>query len=407
VSDPRFSRPRQAVLVAGGRGTRLGPLTEHRPKALVEVGGRPFLDWLIESVRDRGFERILLLLGYRAADIQRHCGDGSRWGVQVDTVATDPSDETARRFLAAMPKIEERFLFLYCDNLWPMPFEAMWRRYTEAGLPAMVTVYTNEDGYTRSNVRIGENETVEAYDRSRTQGGLAGVEIGYGIFDRSVLESLDGTNLSLQDAVYPGLISRRNLQAFPTGHRYYGIGKLDRLPATERFLTGSPAVIVDRDGVLNEKPPQARYVRSWAEWRWLPGALDALALLTRSGRRVFIVSNQAGVGRGAMTEGDLQDIHEHMLEDIAVAGGRVDGIYFCPHDWDDGCTCRKPRPGMLFQAQREHDLDLSRTPFIGDDERDAMAAEAAGAPSLMVGPGRSLLDVVQELLAEEAREVVA
>jgi histidinol-phosphate phosphatase family protein len=407
VGDPRSLRPRQAVIVAGGRGTRLGPLTEHRPKALVEVGGRPFLDWLIESIRDRGFERILLLLGYRAADIQRHCGDGSRWGVQVDTVATDPSDETARRFLAAISKLDERFLFLYCDNLWPMPFEAMWRRYTESGKRAMVAVYTNDDGYTRSNVRLGEDGVVVAYDRTRTMDGLEGVEIGYGIFDRAVLEGLDGSNLSLQDAIYPDLIARGELLAFPTGHRYYSIGKLDRLPATERFLTGSPAVILDRDGVLNEKPPRAQYVRNWGEWRWLPGALDALSLLSRSGRRVFVVSNQAGIGRGAMTEADLQDIHDHMLEDVRIAGGRIDGIYFCPHDWDDGCTCRKPRPGMLIRAQREHDLDLSRTPFIGDDERDAMAAEAAGAPALMVGPGRSLLDVVQEYLAGTAKEGAA
>jgi D-glycero-D-manno-heptose 1,7-bisphosphate phosphatase len=164
-------RPRQAVIVAGGRGTRLGALPSDRPKALVEVGGRPFLDHLVGSVRDRGFDRILLLLGYRADLIEQHIADVDGWGLEVRSVATDPGDETARRFKAALDHIEDRFLFLYCDNLWPMPFEAMWARYVAAGLPAMITVYTNADAFTRDNVRIGADGRVQAYDPTRTQAG--------------------------------------------------------------------------------------------------------------------------------------------------------------------------------------------------------------------------------------------
>lgn len=398
MSGAQPARPRQAVIVAGGRGTRLGRLTENRPKALVEVGGRPFIDWLIESVRDRGFDRILLLLGYRGADLADHCGNGSQWGVEVRTVSTDPSEETARRFIAALPEIEDRFLFLYCDNLWPMPFQSMWNRYSSAGVPAMVTVYMNEDGYTKNNIRLDPSDRIVEYDRTRTQPHLDGVEIGYGLFHKSVLDLLDGSNLSLQDAVYPELISRGELLAYPTRHRYYSIGKLDRLAITERYLTGSPAVIVDRDGVLNAKRPRAQYVRSWADWHWLPGAREALAMLTDAGRRVFIVTNQAGIGRGEMTESDLTDIHRRMLADIEEAGGRIDGIYYCPHDWDDGCDCRKPRPGMLFRVQHQHDVDLSRTPFIGDDERDAIAAGAAGSPSMLVASDDTLLDLVRRHL---------
>jgi len=110
------------------------------------------------------------------------------------------------------------------------------------------------------------------------------------------------------------------------------------------------------------------------------------------------VSNQAGVGRGVMTEVELQQITEQMSADVAQAGGSLDAVYYCPHDWDDGCECRKPRPGMLFRAQRELHLDLTRTPFIGDDERDAQAAEAAGCPSILVSGQVSLLDVTRKLL---------
>ncbi|MFP5343078.1 MAG: HAD-IIIA family hydrolase [Candidatus Limnocylindria bacterium] len=400
-SDPR-GRPRQAVIVAGGRGTRLGPLTEDRPKALVEVAGRPFLDHLVGSIQRRGFDRILLLLGYRAEQVQRHVDSVDGWGAEVTCVATDPADETATRFRAAEAHIDPRFLFLYCDNLWPMPFDAMWSRYAAAGASAMVTVYANDDGFTRDNVRVGDDGLVEVYDRTREAAGLRGVEIGYGIFERDELARLGDVDRSFQDALYPGLIAERRLHAWVTAHRYYSIGKPERLEATAAYVSGPPTVIVDRDGVLNEKAPRAEYVRSWAEWRWIPGALEALALLRSAGYRVIVVSNQAGIARGAMRRADLDAIHERMRADVAAHGGRIDDIYVCPHDWDEGCACRKPKPGMLLAAQRDHALDLTRTPFIGDDERDGEAAAAAGAPSILVSGPDGLLRAVEGVLADTA-----
>lgn len=406
MSERTHERPRQAVIVAGGRGTRLGPLTAARPKALLEVGGRPFIDWLIESLRDRGFDRFLLLLGYRAEMVVDHVRDGRHLGVSIDTLATDVEDETGRRFLAAREQLDERFLFAYCDNLWPMPWEQAWDQYLRARLPAQVVVYGNDDGFTRSNVRVDDGRVV-AYDPTRTQPDLQGVEIGYAILERDMLGLLPDRNVSLQAGIYPRLIERGALGAFVTRHRYYSIGKPERLSDTERYVTGSPAVILDRDGVLNAKMPRAEYVRTWSEWRWMPGALDALRRLREAGYRTFIVSNQAGIARGAMTEQDLQEVHARMLADVEAAGGRIDGIYVCPHDWDAGCTCRKPEPGMLLSAQRDHALDLTITPFVGDDARDAEAAAAAGAPSILVDAERSLLDVVDAILSRRWQQVTA
>jgi len=399
-------RPRQAVIVAGGRGTRLGSLTADRPKALITVGGRPFIDWLIESLRDRGFDRVLLLLGHRAEMIIEHVGRGQHLGVSIDTVTTDVEDETGRRFLAARGRLDERFLFAYCDNLWPMPWERVWDHHLTVQLPGQVVIYANEDGFTRSNVRVADDRVV-AYDPTRTQSGLQGVEIGYAILERWMLDLLPRENVSLQAGIYPPLIQRGELGAFVTRHRYYSIGKPERLGDTERYVTGSPAIILDRDGVLNAKMPRAEYVRSWSEWRWMPGALDALRRLREAGYRTFVVSNQAGIARGAMTRRDLEDVHARMLADVEAAGGRIDGIYVCPHDWDAACTCRKPKPGMLLAAQRDHALDLTITPFVGDDSRDAEAAAAAGAPSILVDSERSLLDVVESILARRFHQVTA
>jgi D-glycero-D-manno-heptose 1,7-bisphosphate phosphatase len=141
-------------------------------------------------------------------------------------------------------------------------------------------------------------------------------------------------------------------------------------------------------------------VTSPDQFEWLPGALEALGLLADSGHTVAVVSNQAGIGRGAMSEHDLARISARMISEAQTAGGRIDAIYHCPHDWEEGCECRKPAPGMLFQAQRDLDLDLTRTPFLGDDERDGEAAAAAGCPFVMIDEERSLLDAVRELVAE-------
>jgi D-glycero-D-manno-heptose 1,7-bisphosphate phosphatase len=205
-------------------------------------------------------------------------------------------------------------------------------------------------------------------------------------------------NISVEDALYTRLAQKRQLLAYVTDHRYYSVGALHRLPLTETFFANRPTIILDRDGVLNKKPPRAEYVRSWNEFQWLAGAKQGLRLLKAAGYRVVVVSNQAGIGRGIMTEADLTDIHDQMKMEAQQAGGQIDAIYYCPHEWDKDCACRKPRPGLLFQAQREFHLDLSRTPFFGDDERDGEAAEAAGCPFVQVSGQKSFFDCVQELV---------
>lgn len=401
------NRPRQAVILAGGRGVRLRPLTDTRPKPMIEFHGKPFLESLIELVRDQGFHRILLLLGYLPDAIRGYFGDGVRWGVAIDYVVSDVNDDTGRRLMRARRQLDPRFLLMYCDNYWPMRFEAMWRQYQQSGAAALLTVYRNDDNYTRSNVVVDAQHRVVVYDKDRAQLNLRGVDIGFGLFRREVLDALPDENVSFERTVYPGLVEAGQLQAFVTDHRYYSVSSHERLAATEAFLARRPTVILDRDGVLNRRPPRAHYVRSWADWAWLPGAIEALRRLKQAGIRALLVSNQAGIARGVITERDLAAIHARMQTEIRMAGGEVSAIYHCPHGWESTCECRKPKPGMLFQAQREWHLDLSRTVFIGDDERDGQAAEAAGCPFMQVGESRGLLEAVHELVRSEASRVCA
>ena len=396
----RGDRPRQAVILAGGRGTRLLPLTQTRPKPMVQFHGKPFLEYIVELLRDEGFERILMLLGYLPGTIIDHFGDGSPWGASISYSVTDPDALTVHRVRVAAPLLDDLFMILYCDNYWPLQMERLWEAYLKSGAAAQITVYSNKDRYTKDSVCVDEGGMVTVFDRSRTTPGLNGVEIGYAIVPKSVLDLFPEGDLLFEEAVYPQLVARRELSAFVSDHRYYSVGSHERLPLTSAFLARTPAIILDRDGVLNERPKRARYVTRPEEFLWRPGALDALRMLAEAGYRVIIASNQAGIGRGAMTVQDLDAIHAKMRREAQRAGGRIDAIYYCPHAWDEGCECRKPRPGMLFQAQREHNLDLTRTYFVGDDERDAEAASAAGCRSAMVTDTSPLPAITKRLIDE-------
>jgi histidinol-phosphate phosphatase family protein len=393
-----LSQPAQAVILAGGRGTRLKPLTDTRPKPMVPILGKPFLAYQIEQLRDQGFSKVLLLLGYLPEMVQEYCADGRRWGIKIEYAISAVEDETARRLKLAEPLLEPYFLLLYCDNYWPMHIEKMWSRYIASDAPAMITVYTNKDDYTRNSVRVGSDGYVEVYDKTCTTPGLQGVEISYALVKKSVIGLLSAANISVEEALYSRLAQQKQLLAYVTDHRYYSVGSLHRLPLTEAFFRRQPSVFLDRDGVLNKRPARGQYVRNSIEFEWLPGAKEALRLLKEAGYRVIVVSNQAGIGRGYMTENDLFRIHETMKTEAAEAGGEIESIYYCPHDWNEGCECRKPKPGLLFRAQRDMNLDLSRTPFVGDDERDAAAAKAAGCPFLEVSDELPLLQVTHRII---------
>ena len=403
-----LQRPRQAVILAGGQGTRLRPLSDIRPKAMIEIHGRPFLEEIVVMLKEQGFDEVLMLLGYLPEVVQDYFQDGSKWGLNISYSITPVENNTGRRLKLAEPLLHDCFLLLYCDNYWPMRMEPMWKRFVESDAQAMLTVYSNKDGWTKNSIRVDSEGYITAFDKRGTTPDVQGVEISYAIFRKSVLDLLpENENVPLEETVYPVLAARRQLAAFVTDHRYYSVGSVGRLPMTEMFLARRPTIILDRDGVLNRKPPRACYVRSWSEFEWLPGAKEALAQLKNAGYRIVIISNQAGIARGAMTESDLLEIHREMTREAINAGGAIDAIYYCPHHWDNGCECRKPKPGMLFQAQRDFNLDLTRTWFIGDDERDGQAADAAGCPSLLVTEDQPLSSLVQSLLSKNKTPAIS
>lgn len=145
-------------------------------------------------------------------------------------------------------------------------------------------------------------------------------------------------------------------------------------------------VIMDRDGVINYDSDD--YIKSPKEWIPIPHSLNAITRLNHAGHQVVVATNQSGIGRGYYSKDTLNDIHEKLHSELSAIGGHLDGLYYCPHTPDDGCDCRKPKPGMLLQIAHDFNADLKRAYFIGDDFRDIQAAQLVGALPILVRTGK-------------------
>ena len=160
------------------------------------------------------------------------------------------------------------------------------------------------------------------------------------------------------------------------------------------------AVFLDRDGVINENRPE--YVKSWDEFRFLPGALASLARLARSPFAIVVLSNQSAINRGLVTRSEVDAINGRMVRQVEASGGRVDGVYVCPHRPDEGCSCRKPEPGLLHQAATELAIDLNSSYVVGDALDDMQAGLRARCTPLLVRTGRGEEELAR---AQEAKVV--
>lgn len=389
---------KQAVILAGGRGERLKPITDTIPKPMVPINGKPFLEYLVELLKENGIEEIVMLLGYLPEKITEHFGDGSKFGVRIKYSIGAVEDETGTRIINAKDLLQNDFLLMYCDNYWPLRLGELQRFHSDKNKAATVTVYTNKQGVTKNNVLVDSEGNVTLYDKSRTAAGLNGVDVGFFVLNKSVLKYAPDYNFSFEKEILPKLVAKKELAGYLTDYRYYSIGSPDRLPLTAEFLSGKKVILLDRDGVINKKASKADYVKTWGEFEFLPGSVEAIKLLSDDGYEIYVITNQPGIVRGMMTKEALDEINGKMKEELAKNGAEIHGVYQCLHGWDEGCDCRKPKPGLLYEAAFEHNFDVTKAIFIGDDERDLQAGEAVGCRTILLKSGQTLLDIAKSLL---------
>jgi histidinol-phosphate phosphatase family protein len=147
------------------------------------------------------------------------------------------------------------------------------------------------------------------------------------------------------------------------------------------------AVFLDRDGVINQNR-DGDYVKSWREFAFLPISREAIQRLLKEDIPIIVISNQAGVGKGLVSDAAVQEINRRLVAQTSVAGRQISAVYYCPHRIEDGCGCRKPKPGMLLEAAADWDLDLTRCYVVGDAISDIEAGSAVGCTTFLVKTGR-------------------
>lgn len=387
----------QAVILAGGLGTRLLPFTKDNPKPMIPIENRPFLSYLLDQIKSWGVNNVVLLLGYKAEKIEAYFGNGQDFGVKITYCVTPTEFDTGARIRAAQSYLHEEFIILYCDNYCPIDFKKAYRLFTESHNLIQITAYTNKDNYTKNNLTINNGQVIK-YDRTRQTTDLRSVDIGYIFVKKQVLKWLSEGNVNFESTIYPRAIKENKMGGFLTEHRYYSIGSWERIELTKEFFKPKKILFLDRDGTLNVRPPKACYVENPDGFIWLPKAREAVKLLKEKGYTIFIITNQPGIARGILTQEAVSRIHEKMKKDLQEIGAYINDIYICPHGWDDNCDCRKPKPGMLYQAQKEHSLDLTKCILVGDDKRDIQAGEAAGlCENILLTETYSLWDAANEL----------
>jgi len=393
---------RQAVILAGGKGVRLRPFTYEVPKPMVMLNNRPFLEYLIEMLKENSISKIILLLGYLPEKVTEYFGDGSDFGINIKYSIGTVTDKTGTRIRNAADMLDDLFLLIYGDNYWPLNLKRLLSFYAGRRALASTTVYANKDGKgeygSENNICVDNNSYVVKYDKLRKYKDLNGVDIGFFLLDKQVLDFMPESDFSFEEEVLPILVDKRQLSGYITEHRYYYISTPQNLAVMEKYLQPKKVILLDRDGVINKKATEGDYIKNWNEFEFLPGAIEALHTLTQNDYEIFIVTNQRGIARGMMSERDLEVIHERMKDTLGKDGAVIKQIYHCPHGDDDGCDCRKPKPGMLFRAASDNEFDLTKAIFIGDDPRDIEAGHTTGCKVQKVEADKGLLDIVKSMI---------
>jgi D,D-heptose 1,7-bisphosphate phosphatase len=373
----------QAVILAGGKGTRLGALTAGRPKPLIEVGGKPFILYLIEAVRRHGFSDVVLLVGPFAEEYRATLGDGASSQVKLTLVPEDPPADTAGALLGAMPHLRPRFLMLNGDSFFDFNLLDLVARPVKGKWLARLALRQVDDAARYGAVTLAGDRIRHFGEKSASGPGV--VNAGVYWLKRAALDGIGAPPVSMERDLLPRLAAQGLVRGAVYDGHFIDIGTPEDLakaggllPAWER----RPAAFLDRDGVLNR---DTGYVHRASDFVWLDGAKQAIKRLNDHGWFVFVVTNQAGIARGYYEPRDVERLHRWINAELRRIGAHVDSFYYCPHHPEEGrepyrrdCACRKPAPGMLLQAMRDWPARRESSFMIGDKDIDMAAAKAAG-----------------------------
>ncbi len=379
--------PRQAVILAGGRATRLGELARDTPKPLLAVGGRPFIEHVILHCRRYGVREFLILAGPFEDKFRAALGDGQHLGVSIQLVPEPAPAGTGGALHYVADRLADTFLMLNGDSLFQADLLSLVRSgqaSTRRSPPWLGTVAVRRVGDTGRYGRIEIDDGLVTQFAEKSGSGAGLINGGIYCLSRGVLDALGKPPVSIEQDVFPRLARERLLRGAILEGNFIDIGIPDDLRRAETVVpawTRKSAAFLDRDGVLNV---DIGWLHKPQDCVWMDGAKEAVRLLNAANYFVFVVTNQAGVARGLYSEATLNELHDWMSVELAAAGAHVDAYYYCPHHPEGtiasyalACECRKPGPGMIRRAFAEWPVDAGGSFLIGDRASDLEAARAA------------------------------
>lgn len=440
----------KAVFMAGGRGTRISSVASDIPKPMIKIQGKPILEHEIECLRSQGFTDFIITVSYLGNVIVDYFGDGSGisastgkpFGVKIQYYFEEQPLGNAGALIKIKNKLDDDFLLLNADVLFDIDINRMLCTHQNSGALATILTHPNSHPYD-SGLIVSDKDNVvlqwltkEAvrpeFYKNRVNAGihvlspkaLEGLPVSANMLgtkdengktikldlDRDILRPLAGTGkLCCYD-------STEYVRDMGTPERYKAVCKdyASGIVTGRNLKNPQKAIFLDRDGTINR---YVGFLRDIDDFELIDGVSQAIALINQSVYLTIVVTNQPVIARGEVKEDELSEIHFKMETLLGKDGAYIDDVYYCPHHPHKGyegeiealkidCACRKPKPGMLLQAAKDHNIDLVESWMIGDSENDILAGKAVGCKTAYIGKenfgqdisGNSLLDVVKIIL---------
>ena len=423
----------KVVIMAGGRGTRIAELFPNIPKPLIPVDGMPILEREIRSLASQGFNDIILTVGYLADKIIAYFGDGGQLGVKIEYFVEETPLGNAGALFQLKDKIgEEPFFLLNADAAFDVDFNRMLDFHKKHG--GLVTLFThpNSHPYDSGLIIADKDGKVEKWlskEDERPQWYNNRVNAGLHVIDPKVLDKslknleIDPSTgypkgkIDLDRQILKPLCGTGKMFCYDSPEYVKDMGTPERFHQVEAdYKNGvvqaknlhnkQKAIFLDRDGTINK---YVGFLRNIDDFELIEGVSEAIKQINQSGYLAIVVTNQPVIARGEVSWDELHEIHKKMETLLGMEGAYIDGIYICPHHPDKGfegerpeykidCNCRKPKPGLLLQAAKDFNIDLSQSIMIGDSERDIEAGNNADCKeTFLVQTNNSyiLLDIIK------------
>lgn len=409
----------KTIIMAGGRGTRISQMFPDIPKPLIPIENVPILEREICSLAAQGFKDIILTVSYSHEKIEEYFRDGSKFGVNISYFVEEIPLGNAGALFKLRDQLTEPFLLLNADVVFDVDFNRLVDFHkSHSGLVTLFT-HPNSHPYDSGLVITDINHVVQSWltkEDGRPEYYHNCVNAGLHVMDPEVLDWVADGQFGVHDKKNGNPIkvdldrqllkplagtgkmfcydSPEYVKDVGTPERYTAVCKdfKNGIVTAKNLLNRQKAVFLDRDGTINI---YKGFLRSVDEFELIPGVAEAIKKINVSGYLVIVVTNQPVIARGEVTLEELDEIHKKLETVLGFEGAYIDALYFCPHHPNKGyageitelkidCDCRKPKPGMIFKAAEEYNIDLSKSWMIGDSENDIKAGLMAGCKTVLV-----------------------